>query len=194
VIDDILPEPRYRIAAAQTIAAPPEVVWNALVALPMSALPFGFALTALRHLPDVVAGNERRVRGTDTFLDATPIPVLIRDEPRLVVSAGVSQAWKLVGGLPGPRLDVVGFRAWRVPGWIRVAMSFELTPLDGGRSTLLATETRVAPTDRRTARTFAVYWLVIGVSSALIRREVVARVRRRALAAVRTTAADAPAG
>lgn len=179
-IDDLLPEPRYRIGAGETIAAPPEVVWRELLALPMSALPVGFALTALRHLPDVVAGNERRVRATDTFLDATPIPAVIVDEPRRVVSAGLSQAWKIVGGRRGPRLTAHEFRDWTGPGWIKVAMSFDLVPTDDGRGTVLSTETRVAATDPRTARAFAPYWFIIRAGSALIRREVVARVRRRA--------------
>jgi hypothetical protein len=179
-LDGVLPDLRHRITASQRIDASPDIVWNELIAVPMSALPFGFAFTALRHLPDVLARNERPLRGSDTFIDATPIPVVVSDEPRLLISAGVSQAWRIVGGLVGPHLDAEAFRAWNEPGWLKVAMSFELTPLDGGRSTLLATETRVATTDARSARAFGLYWSVIRGSSALIRREVVARVAGRA--------------
>ena len=108
-LDDLLANPTYRIAAQQTVAAPRQVVWRELVALPMSALPLGFALTLLRHAPDVITGSERRVRGTDTFLDATPIPVLIDDAPRQIVSAGLSQACgRPIGGVSATIAIVAG--------------------------------------------------------------------------------------
>jgi len=178
-LDRLLPNPAYRIAARQTVAAPRPVVWRALIELPMSALPLAYALTLVRHLPGVIAGKETRVRGSDTFLQATPIPVLVRDEPRQVISAGLSQAWKLVGGDPAPALELAGFQRWTGSGWIKVVMAFELVELASGH-TVLSTETRVSATDLHTARRFAPYWRAIGASSALIRREVVARVKRRA--------------
>jgi len=178
-LDDLLANPTYRIAAQQTVAAPRQVVWRELVALPMSALPLGFALTLLRHAPDVITGSERRVRGTDTFLDATPIPVLIDDAPRQIVSAGLSQAWKIVGADAAPRLGLEALHDWSAPGWIKVVMSFDLDEVSPG-STELRTETRISATDPRTARRFAPYWRVIRASSSLIRREVVAQVKRRA--------------
>ena len=75
-LDAVLPHPDYSISAARAITAPPSVVWQELVALPLSALSIGFPLTVLRHLPAVLAGRERRTRGSDTFLAATPIPVI----------------------------------------------------------------------------------------------------------------------
>jgi len=185
--DRLLPDPTYRITSRATIDAPRALVWNELVALPMSSLPLGFALTLLRHLPAVLAGTEQRVRGSDTFLDATPIPVLITDEPRRLVSAGLSQAWKLTGGDRAPALDRAAFERWSGPGWIKVVMSFDLDELSPG-STRLTIETRVAATDPATARRFAPYWWAIRAGSALIRREVVARVKRRAGATYRRAA------
>lgn len=176
-LDELLPDPAYRISAQVVVQAPIEVVWRELLALPMSALPIGYALTLLRHLPDVLARNEPRVRGGDTFLDATPIPVVVAHAPRLVVSAGPSQAWKAFGSAKPPVLSADELREWRRPGWIVVAMSFALRELPGG-GTLLSTETRVRATDPRTARVFAPYWWLIRAASALIRREVLAAVRR----------------
>lgn len=177
-LDELLPRPAYRISASRLIAADRQLVWNELVGLPMGALPVGFALTLVRHLPDVLLGVEKRVRSTDTFLDATPIALIISDEPNRLVSAGPSQAWKLFGAQKAPVLDAAGFRSWREPGWIRVAMEFTLTDVAG--ATLLSTETRIGVNDARTARAFRFYWWAIRAGSVLIRREVVARVRRRA--------------
>lgn len=179
-LDGLLPLPAYSISAAQMIAAPPSTVWQELVGLPMSALTVGFSLTLLRHLPAVLAGRERRVRGSDTFLAATPIPVIYEDRPRQLISGGVSQAWKVIGGQKPPTLDVVGLRDWAEPGWITVVMAFDLVDLPQEGGTRLSTETRIGVTDPETARVFAPYWWAIKASSALIRREVLAQVKRRA--------------
>ena len=179
LLDELVPDPAYRIRAAVVVRAAPEAVWRSLLALPMSALPVGFALTLLRHLPDVLARTETRVRGSDTFLDATPIPVVVARPPFLLISAGPSQAWKPLGAARAPALDADALRDWRQPGWITVAMSFALQALpDGG--TRLSTETRVRATDARTARVFAPYWWLIAPASALIRREVLRAVKRAA--------------
>jgi len=86
------------------------------------------------------------------------------------VSAGLSQARRLLGGLAPPRLDGAALRAWSDPGWIKVAMEFRLEPAPAGA--LLSTETRILATDPSSRRFFAVYWFLIRASSAAIRREV----------------------
>jgi hypothetical protein len=95
-----------------------------------------------------------------------------------VISAGLSQAWRLLGGLAPPRLDVAALRAWSDPGWIKVAMEFRLEPIPAG--TLLSTETRILATDPWSRRFFAAYWFLIRASSAAIRPEVLRVVARRA--------------
>ena len=180
LLEEFVPEPSHRIRAEVVVHASREAVWTSLLALPMSALPTGYALTLLRHLPDVLARNERRVRGSDTFLDATPIPVVVQNAPEILISAGLSQAWKPVGAAKAPVLSAEELSEWRQPGWIKVAMSFTLEELPDGGGTLLSTETRVTATDARTARAFAPYWRLIGGASALVRREALAAVRRDA--------------
>ena len=113
-----------------------------------------------------------------TFLDVTPIPVLFSERPQVVISAGLSQAWRLLGGQTPPRLDAAALRAWSQPGWIKAAMEFRLEPIPAG--TLLSTETRILATDPRSRRSFAAYWFLIRASSAAIRREVLRVVARRA--------------
>ena len=119
-----------------------------------------------------------------TFLDVTPIPVLFSERPRVVISAGLSQAWRLLGGLTPPRLDARALRAWSQPGWIKVAMEFRLEPTPAG--TVLSTETRILATDLRTRRSFAAYWFLIRASSGAIRREALRVVAGRAESHART--------
>jgi len=177
-LDEVVPHPQYRMCHSRTVSAPPTAVWDELCRVTMSALPVGYALEGVRLLPARLAGRKHHPLAGRTFLDVTPIPVLFCERPRVVISAGLSQAWRLLGGATPPRLDVAALRAWSQPGWIKVAMEFRLEPIPVG--TLLSTETRILATDPRTRRSFAAYWLLIRAGSGAIRREVLRVVARRA--------------
>jgi hypothetical protein len=177
-LDEVVPDPHYRMCHSRTVSAPSAAVWDELCQVTMSALPLGYALEGVRLLPARLVGRKHRRLADRTFFDVTPIPVLFSERPRVVISAGLSQAWRLLGGLPPPRLDAAALRAWSQPGWIKVAMEFCLEPTPAG--TVLSTETRILATDPRTRRSFAAYWLLIRASSAAIRREVLRVVARRA--------------
>jgi hypothetical protein len=169
-LDDVIPNPQYRMRHARVVGAPPSVVWDELHRVTMSALPLGWTLETARLLPARLSGRKQRPLAGRSFLDVTPISVLFSERPELVISAGLSQAWRLMGGLTPPRLDAAALRAWSQPGWIKVGMEFRLEPTRLG--TLVSTETRVLATDPRTRRAFATYWFFIRPSSAAIRREV----------------------
>lgn len=168
-LDEIVPHPQYRTCHARIISAPPTAVWDELRQVTMSALPLGYALESIRLLPARLAGRRHQPLAGWTFLDVTPIPVLFCRPPLAVISAGLSQAWRLLGGPAPPRLDAAALRAWSQFGWIKVAMEFRVEPTAAG--TRLSTETRVAATDPRTRRLFAAYWFFIRPASSAIRRE-----------------------
>src|SRR5215472_3622398 len=140
-LDDAVPHPQYRMCHSRVVGAPPAAVWDELCGVTMSALPAGYALEGMRLLPARLAGRKHRSLAGRTFLDVTPIPVLFSERPKVVISAGLSQAWRLLGGRTPPRLDAAALRAWSQPGWIKVAMEFRFEPIPAG--TLLSTETRV---------------------------------------------------
>jgi hypothetical protein len=177
-LDDVIPNPQYRICHARTVGAPPSIVWDELHRVTMSALPLGWALEAVRLLPARLSGKKHQPLAGRSFLDVTPIPVLFSKRPEVVISAGLSQAWRPLGGSTPPHLDAAALRRWTQPGWIKAGMQFrlELTQL----GTLLSTETRVLATDPKTQRAFATYWFFIRPSSGAIRREVLRTVARRA--------------
>src|SRR5580700_8831547 len=177
-LDDVIPNPHYQICHSRVARAPLPAVWDALHRVTMSALPLGHALEGLRVLPARLSGKKLEPLAGRSFLDVTPIPVLFSERPQVVISAGLSQAWRLLGGPAPARLDAAALRAWSDPGWIKVAMEFrlELTPA----GTLLSTETRILATDPRSRRSFAAYWFLIRAGSAAIRREVLRVVARRA--------------
>src|SRR5262245_59922927 len=164
-----MPDPRHRIRHQRRVRAPADVVWDELHQVTMSALPLSLMLEAIRLLPARLAGRTVPALGRSSFLDVVPIPVLLSDRPRTVISAGLSQAWRLLGGATPPKLDAAELRSWTQPGWIKVAMDFRLEPVPDG--TLIRTETRIVPTDPKTGRAFATYWFLIRPASATIRRE-----------------------
>ena len=177
-LDDVLPDPRYVMTQSRVAAAAPFVVWNELQRITMSALPLSYALEGARLLPARLAGRAHQPLAGRTFLDVTPIPVLFSREPDVVIAAGLSQAWRLLGGAHPPELDAAALRAFADPGWIKVAMEYRFDSL--GTGTRLTIETRIVATDARTQRSFAAYWFVIRAGSVAIRREVLAAVARRA--------------
>ena len=177
-LDDVIPNPEYRICHARPVAAPRTVVWDELHRVTMSALPLGWTLEALRLLPARLSGRKQQPLAGRFFLDATLIPVLFSERPDVVISAGLSQAWRLLGGLTPPQLDAAALRAWSQPGWIKVGMEFRLEPTRLG--TVLSTETRVLAMDPGTRRAFARYWFFIRPSIGAIRREVLRTVAHRA--------------
>ena len=177
-LDDVVPQPDHVTRQARRIAAPPSVVWDELHRIPLTGLPVSLVLSATRALPALLAGKGKGASLTTPFVDLVPIPVLASDPPSSVVFGGVLQAWRLSGGAKPPELDAAGVRAWREPGWVRLAMDFRLTPEDGG--TTLSSETRVAATDPASRRRFAAYWLVVGPGSTAIRWELLTAVQVRA--------------
>ena len=177
-LDDVIPNPQYRMCHSRVVAAPPGLVWDELQRVTMSALPLGWALEAVRLLPARLSHRKRQPLAGRSFLDVTPIPVLFSERPEVVISAGLSQAWRLFGGSTPPHLDAEALRSWSKPGWIKVGMEFRLEPTRAG--THLSTETRVLAVGRRARRAFAAYWFAIRPSSAAIRREVLRTVACRA--------------
>jgi hypothetical protein len=182
-LDEVIPNPHHRMGHSRSVGAPPTLVWDELSRVPMSALPLGRALEGVRLLPARVSGRQHRSLAGRTFLEVTPIPVLFSERPHVVVAAGLSQAWRLLGGSIPPQLDAAALRAWSQPGWIKVGMEFRLEPTPAG--TLLRTETRVLAMDPRTRRVFAAYWWFIRAGSGAIRREVLRVVAHRAESALK---------
>ena len=101
-LDEVVPHPQYRMCHSRTVGAPPAAVWEELCQVTMSALPVGYALEGVRLLPARLAGRKHQPLAGRTFFDVTPIPVLFCERPQVVISAGLSQAWRLLGGLRRP--------------------------------------------------------------------------------------------
>jgi hypothetical protein len=182
-LEDVLPVYRHRERHARMIAALPVQVWDALLAVTGRELALSRLLMGIRAIPARFSSKGLTFDGAgdrpiiESFLEAG-FRELIVDPPRTLVVGVASQPWRLRGGEVADVVDLAGFRDFDEPGFVLIATSFELGPVAGG--TRLATETRVQPTDARTARAFRPYWLAIRAGSGLIRHDVLRAVSRRA--------------
>jgi hypothetical protein len=71
-LDDVIPDPQYRMCHSRVIGASSRVVWDELHGITMSALPLGRALEAVRLLPARLAGRKHQPLADRSFLDVTP--------------------------------------------------------------------------------------------------------------------------
>src|SRR2546429_8971567 len=144
---------------SRVIAAPLADIWDELNTVPMSALPLGLVLESLRLLPAKLTGHKHPSLAGRTFLDVTPIPVLFSEPPHVVISAGLSQAWRLLGGSTPPVLDAAGFRDWVWAGWVKGGGGVRLGGTPKGN--LLSTETRLHAVEPETLRALTGEWFGI---------------------------------
>jgi hypothetical protein len=182
-LDEVLPVYRFRERHERSIAAPAERVWSALLSITPQDLPLSRLLMGIRSVPSLLSGRRGGFGATsrpvvDLFI-AGGFRKLRDDPPHLIVAGAAMQPWRLVPGEMADVHDLAGFLAFKQPGFVLAAVSFELEPIDGG--TRLSTETRVQPTDALAGRAFLPYWLVIRAGSGLIRRDMLRAVARRAM-------------
>jgi len=161
---DLLPMPEWGARHEVEVAAPPQRALAAARAVTPRELRVAGVLLALRGM-----GLRPGAPLLDGLL-ATPGFTLLDETPTSLAFAFVGQPWRPWGG----GVAVGDLRAFDRPGYIRVAADFL------ARDGLLATETRIQPTDAAARRRFALYWAAVRPGSGLLRREWLAAAKRRA--------------
>ena len=181
LLDEHLPAYSWRERHAIHVAAPPAEVERALREVTAAEMPLVRALLALRSLPS--RGRRHRTAG-----HPPDRPVLEEIARGGFILLGEERGREMVFGIVGRfwqpcpvHAEIAGpgaFRSFAEPGWAKAAMNFTLAAKGGG--TRLSTETRIAATDGRAWRRFALYWTLVRPGSALIRRIWLRAVRARA--------------
>ena len=179
MLDSWLPEYQFVERHSLRVTTPDLALWNAVKTLTAEEVGVLGALMAIRSLPAKLSGKRGKLyrKGTP-ILDAAVM--LQEDPPREMVLGLVGQFWKLDGG---PRVNVQNaeeFAAFREPGFLRVAVNFEIS--DG----MISTETRIQALDESARRKFRVYWMLIRPGSGWIRMAWLKAISRRSACASST--------
>ncbi len=163
------------------VNAPPNVVYDAMMALPVGASTVMRVLMGLRGLPARLIG--RRTRRKEAVHNEALIAamrrqgfVLLGERPGAEIVLGLAgRFWQAAPS--GVRLNGrEDFMRYEERGAARASINFRVEPLSGGR-TRVSTETRVRCFGGA-ERKFKVYWAFIGPFSAWIRRDWLRLIKR----------------
>ncbi len=165
--------PRYQFVERHRIlvSAPVAEVYAAVVAMDLADSSIARTLMALWRIPArVILGN------------VPDRPMSVRDFLQLHEHPPTDLVRGMIGGRVN-RAQVAAmtaddFIAFNGPAAFKLAWGFHLTVCE--RSVLVETETRVFCTDADSRAWFRWYWLVIRLPSGLIRRRLLASIKRRA--------------
>jgi hypothetical protein len=170
-LDAWLPAATIRTQHQLISTAPPGRLWESARAVRLADTRTLGRLVRWR-IPGTDAGST-----FDQLLRGYPFTVLEEGE-HLIVSGLCGRIWTLARDYP--RLGApAAFRAWRVPGTVRVLIAHWVEPLKDGR-TQIVSEARVAAVDRTAALRLRALWLVIGPFDHLVGAEGLTVAVRRA--------------
>jgi hypothetical protein len=179
-LDDFLPEYDVSEFHETHVAAAPQAVIATAHRMTPREFPLFVNLMRIRGLPALISGRVSLDLDVPAFESFRRLGFTqLADGPDEVVFGTVGHFWR-VRSIPQP-LPAEEFAAFAEPGFAKGAFNICAEPAHGG--TRLSTETRVQGTDARARARFRRYWWVVMPWSALIRRELLRNIRRRAEAA-----------
>jgi hypothetical protein len=179
LLDELLPEFEFSERHEKEIAAPPERVREVVLGLKVADLRFTRPLLFLRLLPRLLTGKPRALdadRPVTEFLDEYGF-IRLADTERELVLGIADQFWRPSTD-PVQLADRDAFLRFAEPGYAKAVFNFVFQP--AGDGTLVITETRIHALDDEARRKFGRYWLLIRGGSGLIRRDILATMRRQA--------------
>lgn len=198
-LDEFVPRYQFSERHATRVPVPPDVAYQAILAVTADEIRFFHALTWIRRFgrrgPESTLNAPGRRPLLEVATRTTFVP--LAEEPGRELVVGTVVVAPRAARRSRPRTPDA-FRVLAEPGFAKAAMNFRVEP-DGRGGSVVSTETRVFATDAPTRCRFATYWRVIYPGSALIRRSWLEAIRRRAerAAPVRTsnhTPPDVPGG
>jgi len=178
LLNELLPQHHFAERHEIVVDAPPHRVLDAVLAPHIADDAIVRAFIALREWPHRMAGRlglaahaPREPFGLHNFVP------LGCDADRELAFGVAGRFWRADYGLL-PIADARAFVACTEPGVAKLVMNFSTEP--HGSATRLVTCTRVFCSDAAARRRFLPYWLLIRPASGLIRRRLLARIKRAA--------------
>lgn len=176
-LDPYLPVFDFMEAHSCTVAASPSAVMKAVMQHQLNSDPFSRAMTALREGP-MRLGNVLSGKG-----NASPEPFGLHEFVLLESKADESVVYGLIGRFWRPDFGLVrvtdceSYLQFNKLGVAKLTLGFSAVPLSQ-HHTLLSTETRVYCPNRACFLKFAPYWYLIRPVSGLIRRRILASIKK----------------
>jgi hypothetical protein len=183
LIARFLPEYRFSERHERVIPASPERVFAAVRSVTAGEIALFRLLTTVRN-----PGRLFRRQPAGILNPSADSPILDDARRSGFVLLAEDPGREIVLGLfvarprGAPRPDPETFADLSAPGYAKAVINFRIRPRQDG-ACLLTTETRVLPTDSKTARAFAAYWRVIYPGSSLLRVTWLSAIARRAATA-----------
>lgn len=184
LVDDFLPVYDFNDIHAVRIHAPPEHIFHALKTVKASDLGIGSAVVAgIRSLPHYLTRPHRSSsRPQKPILEQSPeswwVP-LAEEEGRELVVGFVGRFWKIRDPEFANIADSQEFLVFDRSGYAKAAINFHIGDMNEGWCRL-TTETRILPIDPVARKRFGLYWNVIHPGVAIIRRDLLRAIKRRA--------------
>lgn len=172
ILNSLLPEYQFSEHHTNVVLGKPDCVFEAVEAMDLSDSTIARVLMRLWRIPAklVIKNVSDRSMSVSDFIQLERIPP-------------TDLARGMIGGKNAPKdkssVDSDAFRAFDEPGCIKLVWAFWLTDLGDDR-VRVDTETRVLCTDKKTLRSFTVYWCIIRPWSGLIRMRLLASIKRDA--------------
>ena len=181
-LDSLIPTPGLREFDDVDVALPIAEAWEIVRHADLGDSAILRALFAIRTAPSRL--SRRHPEPLELCLDDLTsteeqpgFSVLVDDPPHSVAVGAIGTVWR-------PEIafvhvaDADEFAAFSDPGYVRVAWSIALTPVDGA-TTRITVEVRVDATDRTSWKRFRRYFRVVGPFSRFIRHSLLSTLGRR---------------
>lgn len=180
-LDDLLPDYDFNEVHQTIVEAQPRQADGVMRSLDMNEVPVVSFLMSLRELPARLAGRETITMKQDQLSgkDRNIIGNCFFDHPgEEIVFGFIGKPWNPVNvEILENICTAEDFMAFSQPGYVRVAANYSYEAVKGG--TLVRTESRIAGTSRAATRRFLPYWMVIRLPSGLIRRCMLAALKKK---------------
>jgi len=186
LLDEVMPTYHFREAHAIDVRASGEAVLGVVRSLRPDDVRLLTVLLSLRNLPARLLGRRSPAWSSESpLLDqllARGFVVVAEEPDREIVVGVIGHFWTLDAWASDRAAPLVRggqeFVAFDAPGYAKATANIRVQR--AGALTRVTTETRIQATDSAAKRKFAPYWALIRPGSALIRRDLLRAVRRRA--------------
>ena len=191
-LDGVMPEFSEHEVHSIRVHATPERVYQSLQAVTPTEIRWFALLMWLRSPYRPATARAFGSKPMMTVLGRMGFRKMAEEPPHEIVMGGIGRFGRPRAGdreIKAPNAPSVGqsarisnaddFRAFDQPGYAKIVANFVVIDEGNGWSRV-RTETRVLGTDREAQTRFAIYWRVIYPGSAIIRREWLTAIKRRA--------------